>query len=142
MFLNSENKKIVEFLKLKNMYRYADAYLQFLETGKKLDKSITKNLSKSMRSDSLEKFEKTLLKIFLDFEIKIPSMTGKNKNIVSSNFRVKKFREKIKEKGYKNISLVLPAAEYEKLKKLKLSKSMTYSELIIFLINQQNCSRG
>ena len=136
MFLNSENKKIVEFLKLKNMYRYANAYLQFLETGQKLDKFSTKNLLKSMRSNNLEKFEKTLLKIFLDLEIKIPSSTDKNKNIISSNFRVKKFREKIKEKGYKNISLVLPAAEYEKLKKLKLSKSMTYSELIIFLINQ------
>ena len=132
MFLNSENTKIIKYLKLKNRYRFADAYLQFLGTGKKLDKSDIKILLKNIRSDNFLEFEKSLIDIFSRFKITVISDQQKS----SSNLRVKKYRESIKAKGYKNLSLLLPPDDYQKLKKMKLSKNMTYSELISFLINQ------
>ena len=132
MFLTSDNTKIIEYLKLKNMYRFADAYLQFLGTGKKLDKSDIKILLKNIRSSDFLEFEKSLFEIFSRFGITVISEVQKS----SSNLRVKKHRESIKAKGYKNLSLLLPPDDYQKLKKMKLSKKMTYSELISFLINQ------
>jgi len=132
MFLSPENSKIINYLKLKNMYRFADAYLQFLGTGAKLDKSDIKILLKKIRSNDFLEFEKSLLEIFSRSKISVISEVEKS----SSNLRVKKHRENIKAKGYKNLSLLLPPDDYQKLKKMKLSKKMTYSELISFLINQ------
>ena len=131
MFLNSENTKLIEYLKLKNMYRYGDAYLHFLGTGKKLDKSNMKILLKNIRSNDFAEFEKNILEIFTRSKIEV-----EKKVIRSSLPRVKKHRENIKAKGYKNISLQLPPDVYQNLKSLKLKKKMTYSELISFLIDK------
>jgi hypothetical protein len=133
MFLNAENTKLIEYLKLKNMYRYADAYFQFLDTGKKLDKFDLKILLKNIRSNDFAEFEKNILDIFSRSKIEV-----QKKVIRSSLFRVKKHRENIKAKGYKNISLQLPPDIYQKLKSLKLKNNMTYSELIDFLISKEN----
>ena len=131
MFLSPENTKIINYLKLKNMYRFADAYLQFLGTGKKLDKSDIKILLKNIRSNNFLEFEKNISNIFARSKIEVIK-----KVIRSSLSRVKKHREDLKAKGYKNLSLLLPPDDYQKLKKMKLLKKMTYSELISFLINQ------
>jgi len=133
MFLNAENTKLIEYLKLKNMYRYADAYLQFLGTGKKLDRSDLKILLKNIRSKDFAEFEKNIFEIFARYKIEV-----QKKVIRSSLIRVKKHRENIKAKGYKNISLQLPPDIYQKLKSLKLKNNMTYSELIDFLISKEN----
>jgi len=132
MFLNSENKKLIDYLKLENMYRYADAYLQFLGTGEKLDKSNMKILLKNIRSNDFVEFEKNILEIFACSKI-----TVIKKVIRSSLPRVKKHRANIRAKGYKNISLQLPPGVYQELKLLKLKNNMTYSELISFLISNQ-----
>ena len=70
MFLNSENTKLIEYLKLKNMYRYADAYLQFLGTGGKLDKTNMKILLKNIRSNDFSEFENKGFTITAAGEIK------------------------------------------------------------------------
>lgn len=136
MFLNSENTKIIDYLKLNNLTNFADAYYDFLSTGQKLDKKELKILSKFVRNNSLEDLRKKFLEIFSIFEIDVSVPVKKNTLSVSSNLRVKKHRDKIKSKGYKNLSLQLPPDEYQKLKDLKIKKQMTYQELIIFLINQ------
>lgn len=138
MFMNSENTKLIDYLKLKNMYRYANAYLQFLGTGKKLDKKSIKILLKNIRSGDLVEFEKNMVDIFSKFEINVTVQHKKNTLPKSSSIRVKKHRENIKAKGYKNLSLELPADQYKKLKDLKIKKNMTYSELITFLISDKN----
>jgi len=132
MFLTSDNIKIIEYLKLKNMYRFADVYLQFLGTGEKLEKKELKILLKFVRFDSAADLRKKFIEIFSRLDIKLSSPVEKS----SSNLRVKKHRENVKAKGYKNLSLLLPPDDYQKLKKMKLSKKMTYSELISFLVNQ------
>jgi len=132
MFLNFENIKLIEYLKLKNMYRYADAYLQFLGTGGKLDKTNMKILLKNIRSNDFSEFEKNILEIFARSKIEV-----EKKVIRSSLPRVKKHRENIKAKGYKNISLQLPPDVYQKLKSLKIKNNMTYSDLISFLISDK-----
>jgi hypothetical protein len=138
MFLNAENTKLIEYLKLKNMYRYADAYFQFLDTGAKLDKSSMKILLKNIRSNDFAEFEKNILEIFSKFEITVTLQQEKNTLPKSSLIRVKKHRDNIKAKGYKNISLQLSPDIYQKLKSLKLKNNMTYSELIDFLISKEN----
>ena len=128
MELNHKNKKIIEYFKLKNMYRFADAYLQFLGTGKKLTNQHLKILLANIDANNFSEFEKNILEIFSKFEIQLTS---------SSLVRVKKHRENIKAKGYKNISLQLPPDIYQKLKSLKLKNNMTYSDLISFLISDK-----
>jgi hypothetical protein len=136
MFLNSENTKIIDYLKRKNMYRYADAYLKFLVTGQKLDKHELKKISKLVRFDDASELQKIFDAIFLQFKIEVNTPVEKKEEKSSSNLRVKKYRDSLRSKDYKNLSVLLPASEYQKLKKMKLSKKMTYAELIIFLINQ------
>ena len=136
MFLNSENIKIIEYLKLNSLINFADGYYKFLSTGTKLDKKELKILSKFVRNNQREDLLKKLLEIFSKFEIDVTVQHKKNTLPNSSNSRVKKHRDKIKAKGYKHLSLQLPPYEYQKLKDLKIKKQMTYSELIIFLINQ------
>jgi len=133
MFLNAENKKLIEYLKLKNMYRYADAYLQFLGTGKNLDKSNIKILLKNIRSNDFLEFEKNIFEIFALSKIEV-----EKKVIRSSLHRVKKHREITRSKGYKNISLQLPEDVHKKLKDLKTKKMMTYAEVIAFLVSNKN----
>jgi len=129
MFLNSENKKIIEYLLLNNLSNYADAYLKLLATGLKIDKNEFKKIIKLVKSNNSIELSKNLLEIFLKFKIDIKN------NSSSSNERVKKYRENIKAKGYKNIALQLPPGVYQKLRLLKIKHNMTYSELIAFLIS-------
>jgi len=136
MFLNSENTKIIEYLKLNSLTNFADGYYKFLSTGTKLDKKELNILSKFVRNMQREDLLKKLLEIFSKFKIDVTVQHKKNTLPNSSNLRVKKHRENIKSKGYKNLSVQLPADQYKKLKDLKIKKQMTYSELIIFLINQ------
>lgn len=136
MFLNSENTKIIEYLKLNSLPNFADGYYELLSTGTKLDKKELKILSKFVRNMQREDLLKKLLEIFSKFEIDVTPQHEKNMLPKSSLTRVKKHREKIKAKGYKNLSVQLPADQYKKLKDLKIKKQITYSELIIFLINQ------
>lgn len=136
MFLNSENTKIIDYLKLNSLTNFADAYQELLSTGKKIDKKELKIISKLVRNMQCEDLLKKLLEIFSRFGISVASDYEKNTLPKSSNDRVKKHREKIMAKGYKNLSLQLPPDQYQKLKDLKIKKQMTYSELIIFLINQ------
>lgn len=132
MKLNHKNKQIVEYLKLKNKYFFADKYLQFLNTGKKFSNQHLKILLSDISSNDFLEFEKNILEIFSLYKIDV------NKKLPSStSARVKKHREDIKAKGYKNISLQLPPDIYQNLKTLKLKKQMTYSQLISFLVSTQ-----
>jgi len=136
MFLNSENTKIIDYLKLNSLDNFSDAYYKLLSTGEKIDKKELKIISKFVRNNQREDLSKKLLEIFLKFEIDVTVQYEKNTLPKSSLIRVKKHRENIKAKGYKNLSFQLPPDEYQKLKDLKIKKQMTYQELIIFLINQ------
>jgi len=136
MFLNSENTKIIDYLNSNSLTNFADGYYKLLNTGKKIDKKELKILLKFVRYGQREELFEKLLEIFSKFEIDLVVGHKKNTLSKSSNFRVKKHREKIKAKGYKNLSVQLPADEYQKLKDLKIKNHMTYQELIIFLINQ------
>jgi len=127
MILNHKNKKIIEYFKLKNMYRYEAAYLQFLGTGKKLTNQHFKILLVNIEANNFLEFEKNIFEIFSLFKIELTS---------SSLDRVKKHRSNLKKRGFKNISISLPGTEYDKLKKLKVKNNMTYSELISFLIDK------
>ena len=135
MFLNSENTKIIDYLKLNSLTNFEDGYYKILSTGKKIDKRDLKILSKFVKNNQCDKLLEKLLEIFSRFEIDLTFHHKKNMLLNSSNLRVKKHREKIKSKGYKNLSVQLPPGEYQKLKDLKIKKQMTYQELIIFLIN-------
>lgn len=136
MFINSQNTKIIDYLKLNSLLNFADAYYELLSAGHKIDKKELKIISKFVRSDNLDYLQKKLLEIFSRFQISVTLQHEKNTLPSSSFDRVKKHREKMKSKGYKNLSLQLPPDEYKKLKALKIKKQMTYQELIIFLINQ------
>jgi len=133
MFLNSDNKKIVSYLESKELFKYKKVFLEFLYQDKKIDKKDLKILLKNMRSDFEEKVKENLLEIFSKNKI---SSRGVEKKSVKQ--RVKKFREKNKENGLKNISFFLSGEDYEKIKNMKREKNMTYSELISFLLNSQN----
>jgi len=135
MFLNSDNQKIVDYLKLNSLENFAEGYITFLGSGNKLLKSELKIILKSIRKKDKQFLTKKLLEIFKNFDISLPDEISKKEAVKnSSTSRVKKHREINKLKGFKNLSLLLPPDEYQKLRELKIKKQMTYSELIIFLL--------
>ncbi len=136
MFLNSENTKIIEYLKLNGLTSFADAYYKLLVDDIKIDKKELKLMSKFVRNLQFDDLEKILLEIFSRFDIDVTPQHKKNTLSKSSLTRVKKHRDYLKQKGYKNLSVNLSAEDFKKLKDLKLKKQMTHSQLISFLINQ------
>jgi len=139
------NQRILEYVELYISLSLANNYNAFLRAGKKVDRNKLKFLGKLVKSKSTDLLEKNILEI-LSPVVDVPiievlkkcDFTGVKKNVsnISSSFRVKKYRDSIKKKGYKNLSLQLPSDVFKDLKTLKLKKQMTYSELISFLINQ------
>jgi hypothetical protein len=98
-----------------------------MSKGFRVPKKEMKILMKSVRLGEYENLYASLLELFNANGVKIK---------LTSSDRVKKHREVRKSNGDKNVSLVLPALEYEKLKKMKIRKNMTYSELIVFLMSK------
>jgi len=137
MFLNSENTKIIQFLKSNSLINLADAYYNFLSAGKKINKNELKLISKLVRNMQIVDLEKKLLEILLEFGIVPAVQKEKSTLLVPSNLRVKKYRESLKAKGYKSLSFQVSADNYKKLRDLKLKNKMTYAELIVFLIDKK-----
>jgi|Deesub1362A_J573_1020465.scaffolds.fasta_scaffold29361_2 hypothetical protein len=135
MFLNSENTKIIDYLNTNALTNFADGYLELLSAGKKIDKKELKIISRFVRDMQKEDLTKKLLDVFSRFEIDVTVQDKKNILSKSSNSRVKKYREDIRSKGYKNLSLQLSPDDFQKLKHLKIKNQMTYAELIIFLVD-------
>jgi len=138
MFLNSDNKKVVSYLESKELSQYKKIFLELLADDKKIDKKDLKILIKNIRHDLEEKVKEILSDIFLKNKIDFTAISKKSVNDKSVNDRVKKFREKNKERGFKNLSFYISPIDYEILQKIKIKKNMTYSELISFLLNSEN----
>lgn len=131
MFLNRENTKIISYLDTNNFTDLKKSYLYLLEKNIKIGKNENKLLLKTLNQNNPELVKEKLIDIFTKFDVPF-------KKVSTSQERVKKHRKKIKDQGYKNLSLVLPAKEYDKLKSMKIRKNMTYSKLIIYLMSQED----
>lgn len=131
MFLNRENTKIVSHLDNHNFTDLKKSYLYLLENNIKIGKNENKSLLKTLDQDNPQIVKNKLIDIFTKFDVPL-------KFISISSERVKKHRKKIRDQGYKNLSLMLPAHEHDKLRSMKIRENMTYSELIIFLMSKSD----
>jgi macrodomain Ter protein organizer (MatP/YcbG family) len=138
MALNIMHQRILEYLEINISLDFANRYNDFLSTGKKIDRNKLKVLAKFVKSKNTISLEKELLSIFspIETEINVTVQDKKNTLLKSSFERVKKHRNNLKQKGYKNLSINLSAEDFKKLKVMKLKKQMTHSQFISFLINQ------
>jgi len=141
MYLNSENQKIYDFFSQNNLDNYRIAFLDLLDLVKKIEKKELKKILRFVRSGDL-KSVKSIFEIIFDREgIILAADTPAKKNDLaaekkSTYSRVKKYRSRAKQKGLKNISLLVSPDDYQKLKDLKHSKSMTYAEIFSYLLTK------
>ncbi len=131
MKLNYQNASIYNFLIENKKLKLSRLFLKLFENDIKVNKKELKELFRIVGKRELEELELKLLNI-LD-RCKIDT-------IEKSTVRVKKYRDNIRAKGYKNLSIQIPPGEYEKLRKMKIKNNMNYTDLIIFLINNQKTS--
>jgi hypothetical protein len=132
MFLNSVNKKIVEFLDMKNLSNLKQYFLKMLEVNKKLSKQEEKNILRLIRAGENILVERQLEEILIVLKI-----IKKNEN---STKRVRKSREKKKEAGYKTVSFLLTVSEFEKIREMKSKKWNSYREFFLYLIEKHENS--
>ncbi len=137
MFLNADNTKIINYLKSNNLMDYANSYHELLATGQKIDKKELKIILKFVRLDNSPGLSNKLLEIFKIFKIDFTDLSKKDTVSISSNQRVKQYRKKLKDKGYKNISIFLSPADYKKLKTLRISENKPYSQIISYLLSDK-----
>lgn len=127
--IDTKYKKIFKYINAMNLSEIEEKLKNYLQSGSNLSNDNFEKLLKMIKFKDHDNFIIELLKIIDDDNF------ASNKKS-SSNLRVKKYRNNLKQKGYKNLSLNLSEDDYKKLKILKIKKQMTYSQIISFLLNQ------
>jgi len=131
IYLNSDNQKIVDYFSQRNLDNYKKAFLDLLDQGIKIDKKEIKKILKFVRANDLQNIKLHFDIIFGREDIFLSVISPAKK---SSYSRLKKYRTRAKQKGLKNLSFLISPDDYKKIRDLKRAKSMTYSEILSYLL--------
>ena len=139
IYLNSDNQKIVDYFSQRNLDNYKKAFLDLLDQGIKIDKKEIKKILKFVRANDLQNIKLHFDIIFGREDIFLAAKSPTKKSDYggsqkSSYSRLKKYRTRAKQKGLKNLSFLISPDDYKKIRDLKRSKSMTYSEILSYLL--------
>jgi biotin operon repressor len=133
---DNKHKKIIKYLNAMGLNELKNSFVKYLADGFLLSAADIEKMLKFIKYKDVENLSQKLLEILSDLKNNVTLQHKKNTLLKSSLTRVKKHRNSLKQKGYKNLSVNLSAEDTKKLKDLKLKKQMTHSQLISFLINQ------
>jgi hypothetical protein len=133
---DNKHKKIIKYLNAMGLNELKNSFIKYLDDGFLLSAADIEKMLKFIKYKDVENLSQKLLEILSDLKNNVTLQHKKNTLSKSSLTRVKKHRNNLKQKGYKNLSVNLSAEDTKKLKDLKLKKQMTHSQLISFLINQ------
>jgi len=132
VFLNSLHRNIIKAFERKKMRYLKKPFIYLIEKNCLSGKSwaYLKKIANDKKISNKE-FEK----IFQDYFINNGIFFEKPvKKIDNSSKRVKKYRQKQKEKGLKSVFLYLDDKNHSKLKKIASEQNMSFSEIISNLL--------
>lgn len=140
MLSNKNNDKVIEVLRTLQLTYLINPFntLVSLEQNQKI--KIHKMTWKVIMRDihgyedlGRKHVEQTLLSYFLHFGIIVMKSPKVDKRV--SKERVKRHREQKKEQGYRNVSILLNSADYDRFKRFTDAFGLTYEQALNKLLN-------
>ena len=131
MFLNSNNRKIIETLRDKNLNFLVKPFKDLIQLEQdhkiKIHKMSWKVIMRNIHSGSRSEIRETLTSYLDDFAVsyKLPNVVN-----VPSKDRVKKHRSEKKKLGYKTVCIDLDRETYDRLQREKKKYNLTYPDLV------------
>lgn len=132
VYLNGDNQKIFDYFSRNNLEDFKKAFLELIKKGYKIDKKQIKNILRLIRQNDLEILKDFFSALFVQENIFLAADPVIKK---SSYPRLKKYRARAKEKGLKNLSVLVSHDDHKKLQDLKRQKGMTNAQVLSFLLS-------
>jgi len=138
MKLSKNNQEVIDVLRDKQLIYLIRPFLQMVELDKlgkiKIHKMTWKVIMREVHDEYLTRadLENLIISYLINFGIAV--VKKKRIDPRKSKERVKSHRERKKVLGYSQLSILVSKDDLERLKRLKMSRNMTYQELLSYMI--------